>query len=777
MSFDSQPATDRSHYLAYRIQLRGRVQGIGYRPELARLALALNLSGSVANTSSGITVEIAGEADSADRFVAQCAHVCPVEGFVEQQLVEPLAEPIGPDFRIVDASNSGPLATPVPLDRVVCAECLNEFRAKSDRRCGYLLIGCSRCGPRYSILDEMPYERQHTAMSGFKLCQACSREYENPDDRRYHAQTTCCEVCGPQTVGLEAAISALRQNQVIALKGIGGFQLLAPANSRVALEQLRSIKQRRAKPFAIMVENVDQATTLGHICEVALKQLTDWAGPIVIVPQRTRVPLPTELINPGLGSLGLLLPTTAWHAVLVQAIGPLVVTSGNFEGDPLYYQETDLPPGLKQSVPTIVGHNRPIRRPVDDSVVRVIAGRAATIRAARGLAPLSLELGTLAQGKHVLAVGGDQKVAVALCNGAQSILGPHLGDMNSAGARQRFCQQVQQLVQLYDCRPTVVVHDTHPDFFTSRWAQQYANEKNLSVIGIQHHVAHAASSLIEPDWMDQAVAAVTWDGTGVGEDHTIWGGEGFVYRPTAFHRACRLKPFLLPGGDVAIRQPWRIASGLLHGLRKSDPNFSFRIPQPYSIERVLDSRIQCLTTSSMGRLFDAAAVLIMGAILPGWEIDYEGHFAAMLEAHADPAEERTYALPLESTQTANAEPPFGIGAPSLQLEWNWKPLIRGIVIDRLNDVPSPIMAMRFHRTLAIAIVAFAKTVGLKALSLTGGVFQNRLLVELVNDQLRDGPIQVALPGRVPVNDGGLAAGQLVVALQQCRLGRPGITTV
>ncbi|MDP1564171.1 MAG: carbamoyltransferase HypF [Pirellulaceae bacterium] len=777
MSFDSQPATGEKSYQAYRIELRGRVQGIGYRPELARLAASLNLSGSVANTSSGITVEIAGAGNAADRFVNQCGQVCPAEGFVEQQLVEPLAELLGPGFRIIDASNSGPLVTPVPLDRVVCAECLNEFREKTDRRFGYPLIGCSRCGPRYSILDAMPYERHKTAMSGFALCPACSREYQNPDDRRYHAQTTCCVVCGPQAVGLEAAISALRENRVIAIKGIGGFQLLAPANSQVALEQLRSIKQRRAKPFAIMVENLDQAATLGHLCEVALDQLTCWAGPIVIVPQRTRVTLPAELINPGLSSLGLMLPTTALHAGLVQAIGPLVVTSGNLEGDQLYYQEADLPPGLKQSVPIVVGHNRPIHRPVDDSVVRVIAGRAATIRAARGLAPLSLELGTLAQGKHVLAVGGEQKVAVALCNGAQSILGPHLGDMNSAGARERFCEQVDQLLQLYDCRPTVVVHDAHPDFFTSRWAQQYASEKNLSVVGIQHHVAHAASSLIEPDWLGRDVATVTWDGTGLGEDHTIWGGEGFVYRRATYQRVCRLKPFLLPGGDAAIRQPWRIASGLMHGLHKSDPNFRFRIPQPHSLVQVLNSQIHCSTTSSMGRLFDAAAVLIMGAILPGWEVDHEGQFAALLEAHADPAEELTYELPLESTQTANAEPSFDIGDPSLPMEWNWEPLIREIVTDRLNDVPSPIMAMRFHRALAIAIVAFAKRVGLKSLSLSGGVFQNRLLVELVNDQLRDGPIQVALPGRVPVNDGGLAAGQLVVALQQTSEGRSGIAMV
>ncbi len=769
MSSDKPPTTGEAD-CKWRIELHGRVQGIGYRPELARLAVSLNLSGSVANTPAGILIEIAGDIVAAEEFVSRCAQVCPAEGVVEGRLVEPSSVDISPGFRIIDGPRSGPLSTPVPLDRVVCSECLHEFRCASDRRFAYPLISCTRCGPRYSILSSMPYERHKTAMNDYPLCNRCQGEYQSPSDRRYHAQVICCHDCGPQVVGLYAAIAALHANQVIALKGLGGYQFLTRANSSIAIAQLRRIKQRPAKPFAIMVEDLEQAALFGQLDEVAIDQLTNWAGPIVIVPQRPNGRLPTEELNPGLRSIGLMLPTTALHAFLVQNVGPLVVTSANIEGDPLIYQETDWPSELKQFVPTIVTHDRPICRPLDDSVVRVMAGQAATIRAARGVAPMSLNLGALAHGKQVLAVGGEQKVAVAICNGQQAVLGPHLGDMNSATTRQYFSEQVPQLMQLYGCRPTVIVHDAHPDFFTTRWAQQFARDEGIPAIRIQHHVAHAASSLIDPSWLQDDTAIVTWDGSGLGEDGTIWGGEGFLYRRSEYRRVCRLKPFLLPGGEAAIRQPWRVAAGMLHSLRRSDASFAFEIPQPQPLELVLAARIHCPTSSSMGRLFDAAAVLIMGDLLPGWTVDYEGQFAALLEAHADGSDNIAYQLPLHVTRTEKDNRRSDCSDVALSMEWNWESLVRQIVIDRIQGVASPVMAMRFHRALAVAIATFAQATGLNRLSLSGGVFQNQLLVELLVAQLHDMPIQLARPGNVPVNDGGLAAGQLVAALQHLRQG-------
>lgn len=770
MSLNRAPRT-RDADCKLRIELHGRVQGIGYRPALARLAVSLNLSGTVANTTAGILIEIAGDIVAAEEFLSRCAQVCPAEGVVEGRRVEPSSADISPGFRIIDGPMSGPLSTPVPLDRVVCSECLHEFRSTSDRRFAYPLISCSRCGPRYSILANMPYERHQTAMHGYSFCERCQGEYQSPNDRRFHAQVIGCHDCGPQVEGLNAAIAALHANQVVALKGVGGYQFLTRAASSIAIAQLRRIKQRPAKPFAIMVEDLEQASLFGQVDEVAIGKLTSWAGPIVIVPQWSDGRQPTDILNPGLHSIGLMLPTTALHAFLVQTVGPLVVTSANIEGDPLYYRDADWPSELQQSMPTIVTHDRAIYRPIDDSVVRVMAGQATTIRAARGMAPMWLELGALAQGKQVLAVGGEQKVAVALCNGQQAILGPHLGDMNSAAARQYFSEQVPQLLQLYGCRPTVIVHDAHPDFFTTRWAQQFSRDEAIPAIRIQHHVAHAASSLIEPGWLQGDAAIVTWDGSGLGEDGTIWGGEGFLYRRSTYQRVCRLQPFLLPGGEAAIRQPWRVAAGMLHSLRMSNASFTFEIPQPQPLELLLDApRIHCPTTSSMGRLFDAAAVLIMGDLLPGWTVDYEGQFAALLEAHADGSDKIAYQLPLNVTRTAKDNRSCDDIDEPVAMEWNWKSLVRQIVVDRVQGVASPVMAMRFHRALAVAIATFAQATGRNRLSLSGGVFQNQLLVELLVDQLHESPIQVTLPASIPVNDGGLAAGQLVAALQYLHQG-------
>lgn len=760
----SSSVTDEpAEVVSYRLTLAGLVQGIGYRPELARLATRLGLGGTVSNTADGIHVEICGTRDATDKFIALCTTICPPEGCVKSLGEEISDKRFEPGCRILEAAQHGPLLTVVPLDRVTCSACLLEVLDPLDRRYGYWLNSCSRCGPRYSILDAMPYERTQTTMSDYSLCSECRTEYQSPNDRRFHAQTTCCPKCGPTLVDVDLAIEALRNDRVVGIKGVGGYQLLARADSPLALKQLRIIKQRHAKPLAVMVRDLNLASTFGQVDEIAAEALSAWSGPIVIVPQITADSAVKDWINPGLNSIGLMLPTSALHATLVQAVGSLVVTSANLEGDPLLCEDDAAETWLSEHGLVNLKHDRAIRRPVDDSVVQVVAGRVATIRAARGMAPSSLELGQIAHGRHVLAVGGQQKVAVALSNGNQTILGPHLGDMNSIAARERFEQHVRQLLELYQCQPTIIVHDSHPDYFTSRWAREFSHQHRLTTLPVQHHVAHVASSLIEPGWIERDVASVTWDGTGWGTDHTVWGGEGFVYQKASYHRVCRLRTFRLPGGEAAIRQPWRIAAGLLHVLSKSNAAMTFQIDQPFSLATVLDSKIPGTTTSSMGRLFDAAAVLIMGDKLPDWEVAYEGHFAALLEAHADDRAEGAYALPLSELAVNRLDIPAEYQLPNL--EWDWEPLIRQIVVDRMQTTPSRIMAMRFHRALAAGIADFAHATGLNRLSLSGGVFQNRLLVELVAQRLQHRDLEISLPGKIPVNDGGLAAGQLLVALQ------------
>jgi hydrogenase maturation protein HypF len=762
-SFSSSQSDRPPNGVAYRLTLTGLVQGIGYRPELARLATRFKLGGTVANTADGIVVEICGPRDATERFIALCTTICPPEGVVQSLRVEVSEQGFDPEFSIVAAAQQGPLFTVVPLDRVTCSACLFESVDPVDRRSGYWLNSCSRCGPRYSILDTMPYERPQTTMCDYSFCSECRTEYRSPSDRRFHAQTIGCPQCGPTLSGVDLAIEALRTEQVIAVKGVGGYQLLARADSPLALQQLRSIKQRPAKPLAVMVRDLAQAKKFGQVHEIAAMALASWSGPIVIIPLVAADSAATHWISPGLNSIGVMLPTTALHAALVQAAGPLVVTSANVEGDPLLFEDEAASHWIRQHGLVQLTHDRAIRRPVDDSVVHVVAERVVTIRAARGLAPYSLELGSMPNGRHVLAVGGEQKVAIALCNGHQAILGPHLGDMSSIAARERFDQQVRQLLDLYQCQPTLIVHDTHPDYFTNRWAHEFSESHQTTKLPVQHHVAHVASSLIEPGWIAREVAAVTWDGTGLGTDHSIWGGEGFAYRQASYHRVCRLRRFPLPGGVAAIRQPWRIAAGLLHLLRRSDPAITFQIDQPFSLAPVLDAQAPGPTTSSMGRLFDAAAVLILSDQLPDWEIAYEGQFAALLESHADDRADGAYALPLSRPASKHLQLPTEPHLPNL--EWNWEPLIRQIIADRLQAVPSAIMAMRFHRALATGITDFAQAIGLHCLTISGGVFQNRLLIELVAERLQDSDIELALPGKIPVNDGGLAAGQLLVALQ------------
>ncbi|MGN6545392.1 MAG: carbamoyltransferase HypF [Aureliella sp.] len=742
---------------AARVLLAGNVQGVGYRPALAKLASACGLHGWVRNSAAGVEVHVEGARESLERFVESCEAVCPENGCVASKQVMSVAPARADAFHIVSASADDLAATPVPRDIVVCEACMEEVADASDRRHDYLLTTCSSCGPRYSMIARMPYERESTAMAGFALCPNCLAEYRSPSDRRFHAQSIACPDCGPLVSGISAALDCLADGKILAILGVGGYQLLVDARNAEAIARLRERKGRMSKPMAVMVADCQSAESIAEVSPAERQLLSSPQGPIVVLRQRHGA-LPDSLA-PNLHSIGLMLPTTALHVWLARACGPLVVTSGNVEGEPLAYDPDEVKHRLASVADHFIDHDRPILRPIDDSVAREIAGRCATVRLARGFAPLPINVtvdpSTLRRLPHILALGGHQKAAIALSNGRQAILGPHIGDLDSLDTRERFVRHVIDMLQLYGAEPTVVVHDAHPDYFTSQWAEEYCRRTGARRIAVQHHHAHIAAGLVEHGWLERQVLGIAWDGTGFGSDGTLWGGEFFLATATEFQRTACLRPLSLPGGEAAIRQPWRIAAAMLHELGKSAASAMQRFPGQAQIERIANHRQLSPLSTSIGRLFDAVAALV----LPDPEIrlgtiGYEGHFAAMLEdvCHADAQGAYPFLVLTHEDQLP----------PVQQLDW--RPLLVGVLRDLDLQVPRGDIAMRFHRSLAGGIAQISSLHPDLPVVLGGGVFQNKMLVELVNEKMSGR--EFAFPGTIPANDGGLAAGQLAVACAQ-----------
>ncbi len=739
--------------IAMRILIEGRVQGIGFRPAIVRRARELGLTGWVRNTSSGVQLHVEGDAESVEEFARRCTALCPSNGAVQNFSVQSAQVESRVEFEVHAASTLDGLATAVPQDLAVCPDCLAEVHGNDNLRARYWFTTCTQCGPRYSVIDTMPFERAATAMHDFPLCSRCRAEFTNAADRRFHAQTIACADCGPQLDRhVDAIIAALRTGQIVALKGLGGYQLLCDATNATAVSRLRERKCRPTKPLAVLVATLDHAAELAELSPCERAALVSSAGPIVVVRQRhNRL---ARAVAPGLSTVGLMLPTTPLHFWLAQSVGPLVATSGNREGDPLAYEERDATSDLSNVADEFLHHNRPIRRPIDDTVVRVIADRQVTIRLARGLAPLPLELDA---DRQVLALGGQQKVALALSNEHQAILGPHVGDLDTLAARERFASHVDDLLELYRAQPTAIVHDLHPDYFTSSWAEAFAEKHALRRIAVQHHHAHIVAGMIEPRWLSRTVLGVAWDGTGLGTDGTIWGGEFLRVTATGFDRVAHLRPFSLPGGTAAIREPWRAAVAILRDVRAWDPTIKFQIPREGQLAPVLDDRRFAPVTTSAGRLFDAVAALILPPErLGGNAAAYEGHFAVLLEDVCDTRANGRYPFPL-SSPTSN-EPRV----------LDWRPLIAGLLHDSIAGTRIEAIAMRFHRSLAQGIAAVCAEFAALPVVLCGGVFQNRVLVELLAEEFQDRTASVAFPGVIPTNDGGLAAGQLAIGLALLR---------
>ena len=753
-------ATPAPADVSRRLLLTGRVQGVGFRPFVYRLAHELRLDGFVRNLRGDVEIVLHGPAAVVERFTREVVTRAPPLARPVVADVAPAEQATAPGFTIEPSSAALQPQVSVPPDFFCCPDCLAEMADSGDRRHRYAFINCTQCGPRYTLIEALPYDRPNTSMRGFPLCPACRREYADPLDRRFHAEPVACPECGPHLTfaagatddgarrdlpgpgddaALAAAVQALRAGAVLAVKGVGGYHLLCDARSADAVARLRSRKQRPDKPLAVMypwlgADGLDAVRQDFTPEPAAVAALLDPARPIVLLGASAVTNLAPN-VAPGLGEVGVFLPYSPLHQLLLQGFGgPLVATSGNVSGEPVLTQVEEAAQRLAQVADAFLHHDRPIVRPADDSVVRVIAGRARPIRLGRGIAPLELELPRPVP-RPVLAVGGHLKATVALAWGRRVVVSPHIGDMGTLRSEQVLAQVAADLQRLYDVRAESVLSDAHPDYATTRWARA----SGLHHVTVQHHRAHASALMAEHGVSGDAIV-FAWDGVGLGDDGALWGGETFIGRPGQWQRAATLRPLHLPGGDRAGRAPWRSAAAACWEIGREFPGY---LPDPI-VRSAWERRLNAPRSSAAGRLFDAAAALVLGV----GETSFEGQGPMWLEAIARDVD-------------AHPRLPLRGGAGDV-ITVDWAPLVEWLLDS--TTLPPAQRAGAVHAALATAIVDVALALrarsGGRVVGLTGGVFQNRRLCERALAQLQAAGFDVRLPQQVPCNDGGLSYGQV-----------------
>lgn len=718
-----------------RITLRGAVQGVGFRPFVYRLATEMSLTGWVLNSSAGLMVEVEGPGDQLNRFEQRLERERPKASIVTTRESAWLAAEGSTRFEILASDHDSGKTVNVLPDLATCADCREELFDPGNRRFEYPFTNCTNCGPRYTIVVDIPYDRPNTTMREFVLCPACREEYENPANRRFHAQPNACPVCGPRLDGtIEDAVEALRQGEIVALKGIGGFQLLVDARNHDAVARLRERKHREGKPFAVMMPSLEVARTYCEISPAEVQLLESQAAPIVLLqPKRgTDIARNVAQCSP---YLGIMLPYSPLHHLLMEDCRfPLIATSGNRSDEPIAIANEEAAVRLKDIADHFLMHNRPIVRACDDSVVRLTRGRAGILRRARGYAPLGVHVGH--DLPPVLAVGGHLKNTVAIGVGQDVFLSQHIGDLETVEARSAFEKAIDDLCRLYSFKPEVVACDLHPDYASTQWAER----SGLPVIRVQHHQAHVAACAAENN-VEEGYLGVSWDGTGYGLDGTVWGGEFFRVEGKQFERIAHLRSFGLPGGDAAVREGWRSAASLVYAVLGRNEVFlqsTGDARADANLFSMLERGLNVVPTTSVGRLFDAVASLVGVAR----RNRFEGQAAMLLENE----------IGLLRTQEAYA---LSSG--------DWDPLIRAVIADKRAGVAVPLIAARFHNALVDWIVEVAAKAGMKQVVLSGGVFQNRYLTERAAAALESRGFAVHTHRQVPPNDGGIALGQAVMS--------------
>jgi len=718
-----------------RIAVEGVVQGVGFRPFVFGLAERLGVSGFVTNRTGDVVIEAEAERPTLERFLLELRTNAPSAARVDKVVATP-AEVVGDQaFRIADSDVETVGAAAIAPDVATCADCVAEILDATARRHHYAFTSCAACGPRLTIVTSAPYDRARTTMAGFAMCEACRAEYEDPSDRRFHAQPIACPACGPALSAPIATVAeTIRSGGIVAIKGLGGYHLACDATNETAVAELRARKHRDAKPFAVMVIDVDAAGELGELDAVGRALLASPAAPIVLAPKRASRLAPS--VAPGVGDVGVMLAYTPLHHLLVRALPnlPLVMTSGNLSDEPIAFRDDDACDRLGPIADTLLTHNRPIHMRCEDSVVRVIEGAPLILRRARGYAPAP-ERFPLQMATPTLALGGHLKAAFAYGTGDIAFVSPHFGDLDELSAYEAFVAGIEHFGRLHRVTPKQVVCDLHPDYATTRFAETLG----LPTIHVQHHHAHFASAFADARLHGPALGVI-FDGAGYGGDGTIWGGEILVGDPASVWRAAHLQTVPQPGGDRAAIEPWRMAVAHLAAAGEAYADIH---PDADKVAALLP---RATRTSSAGRLFDAVAVLagiVMGS-------QYEGQAAMMLEALARGAEpEPAY--------------PFELAGDELVVA----PMIRAIVRDARKHVAPARIARRFHTTLVEMIgnacAQLARGEGLRDVVLSGGVFQNAILATEVPAKLRALGLVPHVHRRMPPNDGGLAFGQLAVA--------------
>jgi hydrogenase maturation protein HypF len=792
--------------LRLKIVVRGAVQGVGFRPFVFRLAEELNLKGWVKNTAQGVFIEVEGSRHQLETFAARLETDKPPRCFI-QSLESLWLDAAGyENFSIRSSKTEGAKTAIVLPDIATCPDCLREIFNPSNRRFHYPFTNCTNCGPRFSIIESLPYDRAGTTMRGFQMCSLCQKEFDNPRNRRFHAQPNACPVCGPRLefwhhtitpphprhrapapprdhVALLSTAQAIRNGKIAAVKGVGGFHLLADARNENTVQQLRERKQREENPFALMFPSLADVEAVCDVSPLEKRLLCSPEAPIVLLRRRPSSILdsPSSLsrsVAPGNPYLGVMLPSNPLHHLLMAELKfPVVATSGNLSDEPICTDEREALERLRGIADVFLVHNRPIARHVDDSVVRVMQGRELVLRRARGYAPLPVQLESKAKAeksKVVLAVGAHLKNTVALAVEENVFISQHIGDLETEQANQAFRRVAADLQKLYGAQPEIIVADRHPDYLSTKFADELAGIGAHSLpeaagpapaappparTSVQHHVAHVLSCIAE-NHVALPALGVAWDGTGYGTDGTVWGGEFFHVTAAQVERIAHFRPFRLLGGDRAIKEPRRVALGLLFELYDESTFEMGHLPPLQAIPPVemitlrgmLQRQFNSPSTSSVGRLFDAVASLINLR----HQTRFEGQAAMELE-HA-----------LDGIQTQDAYN-IAIHAQKLPFVLDWSPMVGAILSDVRSGVATGVISAKFHNALAEIVVKVAKRIGEHRVVLSGGCFQNKYLTERVVTRLQEEQFQPYWHQRVPTNDGGIALGQVYAARNQLNL--------
>lgn len=750
----------------FRVEARGTVQGVGFRPWIFRIATMCSLQGRVWNHRQGVTIEVFGKRDHLEQFLEKVKHSAPPAASLDAiDVCEIDFQPVQ-GFSIVTSRDESTAiqAISIPADIATCDACLAEINDPSQRRYRYPFTNCTQCGPRFTIATAIPYDRPKTTMVGFPLCVACAKEYADPQDRRFHAEPIACSVCGPrlslqdaktgaQVAGdpITQAAQRLIQGEILALKGIGGFHLACDATSTDAVARLRRHKQRWEKPFAVMVLDQAQALGLADCAPEELALLQSPIRPIVLMRSRANSVLAEE-VSPENSRVGVFLPYSPLHYLLLKAVArPLVMTSGNLSEEPIAFTNEDAQVRLAPIADILLLHNRPIENPCDDSVAQVMAGRPVVLRRSRGYVPTSLPLATPVP-HPVLACGGQLKNTFCLAWGDRAFLGPHIGDLDNLETLRAYEEAIARLSQFSGITPVLIAHDLHPDYWSTRYAVSRPEPRKQAV---QHHHAHVVSAMAEHG-ITGPVIGIAFDGAGLGADGTAWGGEILHCTLAEYERIATLRPLRLPGGDRAIHEVWRLALALLDdafgGAASLGGLALFTdaiLSQVGKMRALLQTGLNSPPAHGVGRYFDAFGAMGLAAA----ESHFEGQIATRFGLLADPCEHTVY--------------PFHLDESTLPVQIDLRATVRAYVADLRRGYPSAVLSARFHNTLVAGTIAAVDHYGEPALPivLSGGCFQNERLLTLFLRGFRSRR-RIYCHERIPPGDGGLALGQALVAAQK-----------